>query len=85
MRVARLLLVSLFAVASLTPGSTQARDKDKWCSRKHARNLVYDFIDAYNAGAFRKLNQIFAREPDFFAFYRLSPERTGHRMKIAKS
>ena len=34
-----------------------------------ARQLIYDFIDAYNKGAFRKLDCLFAEEPDF-AFYR---------------
>lgn len=76
MRPTRVLLALLLAAGSLLPVEATAKDKDKdkWCSRRHARHVVFRFIDAYNEGKFRTLDRLFAEEPDF-AFYRLAPER----------
>ena len=72
MGVTRVLLVGLLALGSFAVESSAGSEKK--CSRRHARQLVYDFIDSYNHGDLQRLDRIFAKEPDF-AFYRLFPER----------
>lgn len=67
-----LSLVLLAVLGGTTEGL--AREKTKWCSRAHARQLVHDFIDAYNEGNLGRLDAIIATEPDF-GFFRVSPER----------
>jgi hypothetical protein len=71
----RAFLISLVLIAALLPiGSVSSTHKAKWCSRAHARQLIVDFIDAYNEGQFRRLDRFFAEQPEF-AWYRLFPER----------
>lgn len=39
------------------------------CSRSEVRDLVRDFVDAYNRGDVAYLEQIWAQEPDFFWYF----------------
>ncbi len=76
MKALRTVLVLLLTASLVASLDASAANKEKWCSRRHARAVVHDFIDAYNKGDFRTLDRLFAKEPDF-AFYRLFPERQG--------
>lgn len=48
---------------------------DERCSKDQVRSQVLDFVQAYNSGNFRRLDSIFAVEPDFLGYY-AAPERT---------
>lgn len=45
------------------------------CSKREVRELVHDFIPAYNEGKLGRLDNVFASEPDFLGYY-AAPERT---------
>jgi hypothetical protein len=59
------LLASAALLVSLSGPTVAQAEAPKRCSGVEARTLVVRFIRAFNAGDLRRLDRLFAREPDF--------------------
>ena len=69
MRKLVLLVVLGVVAAALPPAGLAGAALEPKCSRSEVRDLVRDFVDAYNRGDVDRLEQMWAQEPDFFWYF----------------
>lgn len=72
-------LGGLFLLATLAPplwaASLVPEPGEEQCSREGVRNVVDQFVHAYNDGRLDQLDEIWSEEPDFLGYWAV-PERT---------